>query len=144
MRPFPHHQDCYHLVKVKFATSPVPVSLYADAVINQSKTVFLMILEQVSILRTCCAGGLPVLEGALRFRGGSSRQFLTEDLHAFLSWVNSSLKRQSFRSSFTHSAQVFLAWVGPFFPEIGQVLNLFISPEDRMTCPYHLRRRSWN
>ena len=53
--------------------------------INKSKPVFLFILERVRILRTGRAGGLAMLKGALRLRVGSSRQFLTEDLHASLS-----------------------------------------------------------
>ncbi len=48
---------------------------------------------------------------------GSSRQFLTKDLHWFLPWASSLVKLQSSRSFVTHRAHVFQLWRGPLCPE---------------------------
>jgi len=120
--------------------------------INQSKPVFLFILERVRIPRTGRAGGLAVLKGALLLRVGSSRQFLTEDLHASLSRVNSSVKRQASRSSFTHSAQVFLARAGPIFPETFLFLTVYYlevfftltSPSVLLRSVFHTKLPKWH
>ena len=79
---------------------------FTNQSINQSNPVLLK--ERVRIPRTRRAGGAPMLWGALPLDGvGSCRLFFTDDLHDTLSWVPASDKPHTFKSSFTHSSQVF-------------------------------------
>ena len=136
--------------KVIFWKSHIPAILWKDAgtsvqsinqSINQSNPVLLK--ERVHIPRRRRARGAAMLWGRLPIDGvGSCRLFFTDDLHDNLSWVPASDKPHTFKSSFTHSSQVFFGRPGPFLPGTGLDHTLFISPLERMTCPNHLSRRS--
>ena len=104
--------------------------------INQSNFL-LYIMERVHIPGQFYAEGLAQW-WVSHLRVGSSRHFLTEDLHNCLSWVSSSDKPQTSRSSSTDGAHFFMLRARSVFPAICLVLMVIFSLENPMNSPNHL------